>query len=85
MDDISTLTKLSIVSGLFGLVTEVKKLEGSEFPGKTLYNLIIYTQFHCKTLGFSCKLLFNEECKDIKFTLDNLMKQRSLQGKGVNV
>lgn len=85
MDDISSLTISNVVEGICRFLTEIKKLDGSEFPGKTLYDLVICLQFHLETKGFSWKFLSDNHFKDIRFTLDNLMKDRCARGIGVNV
>ena len=53
MDDMSSLTITNIVEGICRFLTEIKKLDGSDFPGKTLYDLVICLQFHLETKGFS--------------------------------
>ena len=63
----------------------MKKLDGTEFPGKTLYDIVICVQFYLETLGFSWKLLNNEAFTDVKFTLDNIMKMRTAAGIGTSV
>ena len=40
-----------------------KRLDGSEFPGKTLYDIVICVQFHMETCGFNWRLLSNDEFK----------------------
>ena len=85
LDGVQNLSKLQFVKDIYRFLTEVKKLDGSEFLGKTLYDIIICFQFHLETLGFSWKLLCDEVFKDIRFTLDNLMKQRCALGIGVSV
>ena len=85
LDDGNSINKESLVSGVCKFLTEVKKLDGSEFPGKTLYDLVICIQFHLETVGYSWKLLVDPDFKDIRFTLDNLMKLRTSQGIGTRV
>ena len=71
--------------GVYHFITEFKKLDGSDFPGKTLYSMIICIQFHLETKGYSWRLLSNDVFKDVKFTLDNMMKLRTSQGISVSV
>ena len=66
-------------------ITEVKKLDGSDFPGKTLYEILISIQFHLETLGLTWKLLNNKNFCQVKFTLDNIMKLCTSQGVGIKV
>ena len=85
LDEISTITKESVIYALCRFVTEVKKLDGTNFPGKTLYDIIVCLQFHLEMLGFNWKLLNEQFFSDVRFTLDNVMKQRTAQGIGVSV
>ena len=66
-------------------ISEVKKLDGSDFPGKTLYDIVICIQFHLESIGFAWKLLNHDTFREIRFTLDNLMKLRVSQGIGTSV
>ena len=66
-------------------LTEVKKMDGTNFPGKTLYDIVVCVQFHLETLGFNWKLINKGMFHDLKFTLDNLMKERTARGIGKSV
>ena len=66
-------------------ITEVKKVDGTDFPCKTLYNIVICIHFHLETLGFGWKIIKKEAFKDIKFTLDSIMKIHTRQGLGHSV
>ena len=85
LDDVSTVSKESLIYAMARFITEVKKLDGSEFPGRTLYDIIVCVQFHLETLGFAWKLLNDDNFKSVKFTLDNVMKLHTSQGIGVSV
>ena len=50
-----TITVESIVFALTRFVTEIKKIDGNEYPSKTLYEIIISFQFYLETLGFAWK------------------------------
>ena len=82
LDDKDTITKESLMFALCRFLTEVKKVDGTNFPGKTLYEILICVQFHLETLGFAFKLLNDEHFKDVKYTLDNVMKLRTAEGVG---
>ena len=82
LDDKSTITKETLVFALTRFLTEVKKIDGSEYPSRTLYDILICVQFHLECLGFAWKLLNDETFKEVKYTLDNLMKLRTSQGIG---
>ena len=85
LDDMSTINEESLTFGLCQFITEVKKMDGSDFPSNTLYDIIICVQFHFETLSYSWKLLNEEKFNDITFTLDNTMKKHTSDGIGVSV
>ena len=74
LDDMSTISENSVKFGLWHFITEIQKVNGSDFPGKTLYDIVVCIQFHLETLGFGWKLINDEGFKDVRFTLDNIMK-----------
>ena len=41
-------------------------MNGDDFPAKTLYDLVICTQFHLETLGFTWKILNDDDFVDFK-------------------
>ena len=85
LDDVTSVTKHSLIFAVTRFLSEIKKLDRQEYPGKTLYDILICIQFHLENKGIGWKLL-NDECfADIKFTLDNLMKIRTAQGIGISV
>ena len=82
LDDISTIMQISLVFAICQFLTEVKKLDGSDFPGKTLYDIGICLQLYLETKRFAYKLLNEESFSKIRFTLDNIMKKRASDGLG---
>ena len=82
LDRKHTITVESIVFALTRFITEIKKIDGNDYPSKTLYEIIISFQFYLETLGFAWKLLSQEVFKEVKFTLDNIMKLHAEQGIG---
>ena len=85
IDDLTTVTNCSLTSAICRFITEVKKVDRSEFPGHTLYDIIICLQFHLETQGLSWKLLNDSDLTEIRFTLDNMMKLHTSQGVGIKV
>ena len=85
LDDKSTITHPNLIFALVRFITEVKKVDGSDYPGKTLYDILICVQFHLESLGINWKLLSEEIFADVKYTLDNLMKLRTSEGLGTSV
>ena len=85
LDNKASITEESLNFALPRFLTEVKKVDGTDYPGKTLYEILICIQFHLESIGFGWKLL-NQECfKGVKFMLDNVMKMRTREGLGLSV
>ena len=79
LDDISTLNKSFLSYGLCWFITEVKKINGSDFPPKTIYEMIVCVQMHLESKGLFWKLLDDKEDDFMKlcYTCDNIMKERA--------
>ena len=84
-DDKSTISQETLNFAIPCFITEVKKLDGGDFLGKTLYNIVICVQFQLESIGFTWKLLNTDTFKDVRFTLDNMMKLRTSQRIEVSV
>ena len=80
LDVKSTITEDSLKFAVVRFLTEVKKLDGTDFPPRTLYDILVCLQFHLECIGINWKLLNSSIFSDIKLTLDNLMKIRTSQG-----
>ena len=85
LDDPETITEENLVFALSRFIREVKKVNGEQFPAKTLYEICMCVQFHLETIGFMWKLLSDLMFVDLKFTLDNTMKERASANIGGNV
>ena len=85
LENVDTITVDSVKFALCHFITEVKKIDGSDYPPKTLYEIVICFQFFLETEGFSWHLITDELFSDVKFTLDNVMKQRTEEGLANNV
>ena len=85
LEDLSTITVDSLDLALRRFITEVRKMDGEEFPPKTLYQIVLCVQFHCKTKGLTWRLLEDERFTELKFSLDNTMKLRTASGIGISV
>ena len=66
-------------------ITEIRKLDGSDFPAKTLYQIVVCLQFHLEGMGFTWKLLDDKVFTEVRFTLDNVMKEHVSCGIGIRV
>ena len=80
LDNVQSIDENSLLFAMPRFITEVRKLDGSEFPSKTLYDIVICVQFYLETLGFTFKLLNEDVFSKIRFTLDNVMKKRVADG-----
>ncbi len=76
------ISKPNLAYSLSCFLSEVRKKDGSEYPGDTLYQLLICLQFHLERTGRHWKLIDGEDFIPLKFTLDNLMKERAALGLG---
>ena len=85
LEDQATITGASLHYALCHFITEIKKLDGTEYPGKTLYDIVICLQFHLECLGFAFKLIHGDQFRDVKYTLDNTVKQQVVCGIGLSV
>ena len=85
LEDVQSITQESLKYSLCHFITEIKKLDGGDFPPRTLYDLVICMQFYLEIKGFSWRLICDEVFKEVKFTLDNLMKARTERGLGTSV
>ena len=86
LEDRSTISASSLSFALCRFITEVKKIHGSNFPGKTLYEILVCVQFHLECLGFAFHLISDTQpFRDLKYTLDNTIKQRVADGIGVTL
>ena len=83
--DMSTICTESFLFGMKRFITEIRKLDGTDFPAKTLYQIVICVQFHLESMGLVWKLLDDKEFTELKFTLDNTMKQWVASGIAINV
>ena len=85
LEEKATITAETLKFTLCRFITEIKKVNGEDFPGKTLYLIVVCVQFHLECLGFAFKLINDPAFKDLKYTLDNTMKARCAQGIGHTV
>ena len=85
LENEETLTVENIRYAMCRFITEVKKVNGEDFPGKTLYDIVVCLQFYLECRGYGYKLINDESFRDLKFTLDNTMKARTAQGIGISV
>ena len=64
-------------------IPEVTKVDGGEYPGKTLYEMVLSIQKFLNEYGLNYKLIDGPEFKNVKIVLDNVMKQRAAENIGM--
>ncbi len=82
IDNLKQISKANLCFALSAFISEIKKKDGSEFPGSSLYQIIICIQFFVEKNGLKLKLLDHPDFVSLRFTLDNLMKERARAGLG---
>ena len=76
------ITEYYLKFALCHFITKVKKVNGSDFTSKTIYDIIVCIQFHLECMGFNYKLIIDAT---FKFTLDNTIKACTAQGIGITI
>ena len=77
LSNVKALTKQSLIASLCKFIPEVTKSKsGEEYPGKTLYQLVISIQSYLNESGKPWKLVEGPEFIEVRTVLDNLMKER---------
>ncbi len=77
------LNKAHLCYSLCAFINEIRCRDGKEFPGRTLYDVVLCLQFFLEKKGKFWKLIEGDEFKRVKFTVDNLMKERAAAHLGV--
>ncbi len=77
VDDASKLVPGHLANCLCMFINEVKRKDGKEYEGKTLYDMVVCMQMHLEKQGRFLKLIDGDDFKKVKLTLDNLMKART--------
>ena len=85
LEDKATITAESLKFALCHFIMGIKKVNGEDFPGKTLYHIVVCVQFHLECMGFAFKVINDPAFQDLKFMLDNTMKVRVSHGIGISV
>ena len=85
LENVSTINVEDFVFAKTRFITEIRKLDGTDFPAKTLYQIVICVQFHLESVGLIWKLLDDSCFIELKFTLDNVMKEQVANGVGITV
>ena len=83
LDSLACVTKVNLEHALCVFIAEVKKVNGDEYPGCTLYQLAVSIQKYLNENGLNWKLIDGPDFKQFRVVLDNLMKERALQNIGM--
>ena len=85
IENVNSITKENLSHALCRFITEVKKLDGSDCPSRTMYDIVICMQFWLETQGLTWKLLNDHNFQQVRFTLDNIMKEHTANRVGGKV
>ncbi len=68
-------------------ITEIKKLNGQDYPPRTIYEIVMCLQIHLETQGIFWKLLDDSDSAfvELRYTCNNLMKECASSGLGSQV
>ena len=84
LDKLSELTKELLIYALCRFIPEVTKCrDGSDYPGKTLYEMVVSIQKYLNQNNLPWKLIDDPEFIDVKTVLDNVMKERARANMGL--
>ena len=79
LDNVDKLDKENFVYSLCRFVPEATKVkDGSDYPGKTLYEMCVTLQKFVNQKGKQWKLVDGPDFKQLRIVLDNVMKERSM-------
>ena len=77
LDRVELLERDSFEYAMCQFLAEVTKLDGTDFPGKTLYHLVVSIQKYLHYKGKTWKLIEDASFHKLRTVLDNLMKERA--------
>ena len=77
LERIELLEKDSFEFSMCKFIAEVRKLDGSKYPGSTLYQLVVSIQKHLIVKGKKWKLIESGSFSNLRMVLDNLMKEQA--------
>ena len=80
---VDILEKDSFEFSMCKFIAEVKKVNGDEYPGKTLYHIVVSIQKHLLRAGKKWKLVESVDFARLCNVLDNLMKERAKDNIGL--
>ena len=86
LEDKATITAESLKFALCRFIMEIKKVNGDDFLGKTLYHIVVCVAVSLGSVwALPFKVINDPAFQDLKYTLDNTMKARVSHGIGISV
>ena len=82
VDRVELLERDSFEFAMCNFIAEVRKVDVSKYPGKTLYHLVVSIQKHINSKGRNWKLIEGSQFGAIHTVLNNVMKERAKQNIG---
>ena len=80
MNNIEKLTKQNFKFALYRFICEVKKSkDDTDYPGKTLYQLVCALQNYLKNKQLDWKLVHGNEFTNFNRVIDSVMKEHATQ------
>ena len=84
VDVLSSSTKENLGYALCRFLPEItKKKDGRDYPGKTLYEMLMSIQKYLNQNNVAWRLLDDPSFLDVKTVLDNIMKERARDNVGM--
>ena len=83
LDVVKDLRKEALCYSLCRLIPEVTKIDASDYPGKSLYEIVVSIQKCLNQNDLPWKLIDDPQFLDVRTVLDNVMKERALNNVGV--
>ena len=83
LERLELITKENLCYALCFFIPEVVKLDGKDYPGKTLYEMVTSIQKFLHQSKIYWKLLDDKEFSEVRNVLDNVMKERAKLNIGV--
>ena len=77
LDVVTSISKENLCYGLCKFIPEIRKKDGSDYPGKMLYEIVVSIQKYLNQKNIPWKLLDDPHFLHMKIVLDNVMKERA--------
>ena len=84
LENLKELRKDVFIYAISRFIPEVVKVkDGTDYPGKTLYEMVVSIQRYLNENNVSWKILEHVEFKEVRTVLDNVMKDRASRNIGL--